>query len=145
MEQRVFYDDCFISLRYEDEKESIVFIILKDAFYVYLDDRILQSRDIIFADKTWGYDKLLNPSTFSIFDAYSNDEYAKITFKNKEIDFQLNKCSLSGWLTKNKLKPNVNLVSSIRLYFHNLKCILKETDHDDSETELFILNKALII
>ncbi|CAG8776923.1 6032_t:CDS:1, partial [Cetraspora pellucida] len=101
MEQRIFYDDCFISLGYEDEKESIVFIILKGAFYVYLGDRILQSRDIIFADKTWGYGRLLNPSIFSIFDAYSNDEYAKITFKNKEIDIQLNECSLSGWLTKN--------------------------------------------
>ncbi|CAG8549608.1 15190_t:CDS:1, partial [Cetraspora pellucida] len=95
MKQRVFYDNCFISLGYKDEKESIVFIILKGAFYVYLDDRILQSRDIIFTDKTWSYDRLLNPSTFSIFDTYSNDEYAKITFKNKKIDFQLNECSLS--------------------------------------------------
>ncbi|CAG8799879.1 6321_t:CDS:1, partial [Cetraspora pellucida] len=86
MEQRVFYDDCFISLGYEDEKESIVFIVLKGAFYVYLDERILQTRDVIFTGKTWGYGRLLNPSTFSIFDAYSNDEYAKIIFKNKEID-----------------------------------------------------------
>ncbi|CAG8500758.1 2027_t:CDS:1, partial [Cetraspora pellucida] len=49
----------------------------------------------------WFYGKLLNSSTFLIFDAYSNNEYAKITFKNKEIDIQLNECSLSDWLTKN--------------------------------------------
>ena len=126
MEDKIFHDDCFISLGYEDEKENILFIMLKGAFDVYIDDKILQTRDIKFADKTWGYCRLQNPSEFMIFDTYSNEEYVKITFENKEIEIKINKCSLSSWLIQNKLEPNKNLISSIKLYFYNLKCILKK-------------------
>jgi hypothetical protein len=144
MEDKVFYDNCFLSLGYEDEKEDMLFIMLKGAFDVYI-DKILQTRDIKFADKTWGYCRLQNPREFMIFDTYSNEEYAKIIFKNKEIEIKFNECSLSGWLTQNKLEPNNNLISSIKSYLQNLKFILKEMNCNDHEIKSYIMKKASII
>ena len=142
IEDKVFYDDCFISLEYENEKENILFIMLKGAFDVYIDDKILQTKDIKFADKTWSYGRIQNPSKFLVFDTYSNEEYAKITFENKEIDIQLNEYSLSGWMTINNLKLSNNLNYSIKSYFHNLKHSLKETNCDDYEIDLYIMKKT---
>lgn len=145
MEERVFYNDCFISLGYEDSEKCILFIVLKGAFDVYLDGKIVQARDIKFANKTWGYSRLLNPRTFLIYDTYSEAEYARILIKAEETEIQLNEFGLSGWLTINKLKPNINLTTSIRLYFQSLKCSLGEEKYNDCEIEHFIMKNALII
>ncbi|CAG8849125.1 16667_t:CDS:1, partial [Racocetra persica] len=139
MEQKLIHDDCFISLGFEDEEKTILFIILKGDFRVYTKNIFWETSEIAFSrNKVWGYCRIQYPDTISIYDAYCEEEYAKIIIATKEIEILFNERSLSGWLTINKLEPDKYLPFNIGLYLQNLITILEEDGSNDNETKLYI-------
>jgi len=146
MDQKLIHDDCFIGLGFEDEEKTILFIILKGDFHVYTKNIFLEASEIAFSrNKVWGYCRVQDPDMISIYDAYCEEEYAKIIIATEEIEILFNERSLSGWLTTNKLELDTNLPFNIGLYLQNLITILKEDGSNDNEIKSYINKKRLVI